>query len=209
MPASSTTPSHRRGITSANSNIGSSGRSFYTHHVPFIASYLFFGLVHELSHLAIAYILFHPSTSSSSSNSASYDHSNLFDVEFVIRALLGRYCLIELPIGDGEDEASNDASVARLVIRHFGWIFSFVLAIALHCYWYRSSSSHENVEKKCNSASFWFMLKLEPIVIVAAYVTAVEALTTDLFGFVPRIIGQVSDSCMIMHKSICIYSIYI
>lgn len=184
-------------MISSGSAHGSSSRR-YTHHASFILSYLLFGLLHELSHVAIAH-LFHTPSSVDSDRPFEIGAALHHVTTFVARALLGRYCLIELPIGSiEEDGVSNDVAQLQLVIRHFGWIFSLILATALHSYYIYAhhSSSHDNgsVDSKQKS-SLWF--KLEPIVIAAAYVTALEALTTDLLGFVP----QLEDQQVSLHGS--------
>mmetsp|Transcript_19463 Transcript_19463/g.42309 ORF Transcript_19463/g.42309 Transcript_19463/m.42309 type:complete len:1662 (-) Transcript_19463:341-5326(-) len=146
--------------------------SKYSHHTTFFVSYLLFGLLHEFSHLAIASVFLSSSQSSLSS---------LCDLaQFVARALLGRYCLIEI---DNDDNVGSSFVRAHLAIRHFGWIFSLAVAVGLHyCQHVRSLRSGTAAAKK---SSFWRLAVVEPIVIVAAYVTALEAITTDLLGFVP------------------------
>lgn len=157
-------PSSLSPVAAASARSGS-GSYYYAHHLPFFVSYLLFGLIHELSHVAIASVLLKL-------------HQNPFQsleglVRFAIRALLGRYCIVEI---DDEDAASDGA---RLAIRHLGWIFSLALAVGLHYWHVRCSSIGESAQKR---RSFWLV---EPIVIVSAYVTALEAMTTDLFRFVP------------------------
>ena len=141
-------------------------RSSYGHHLPFFVAYLLFGLLHEFSHVAVASILL-----------SQHPFQSLQDiVHFATRALLGRYCLIEVA----------DASAwARLAILHSGWIFSWALAVGLH-YWYIRSSC----ETSSKRSSSWLT---EPIVIVAAYLTGFDAMSTDLFGFVP-VLSQVRES---------------
>ena len=137
--------------------------------LPMLVSYLLFGVLHELSHLAVASALipsFHP-------------FASLHDIlHFAARALLGRYCLIEL----NDDAPSSTA----LIIRHVGWIFSLAMAVGLHYYYHchraRSNTSSTPSENKLLASSWTFYW---PIVILAAYVTALEAITTDLLGFVP------------------------
>ena len=121
----------------------------------FLVPYLLFGILHELSHLAVAYAIlpsFHPFAS-------PRDVAN-----FVSRALLGRYCVVEL-----DTDASGSGAVHGPLIRHVGWVFSLALAVGLHCYYRHQSTS------SIGSSS----------VVLAAYVTALEAITTDLLGFVP------------------------
>ena len=158
-------------------------KSFAKQYLPFITSYLAFGLLHELSHVAIASILLGPSLTNNPF--ASFD--NLY--QFVMRGMLGRYCLIE--VGNDDDVSS----VHHLVIRHFGWIFSIVIAMGLHWYHHHRQNS-SNVKDMNKISSSLSSLLVDPIIVVAAYVTAFEAITTDLFSFVP-IFGQgVSHICV-------------
>ena len=173
-------------FSSAAAPPSSSGGSFFRssyakYHLPFFASYLLFGLLHELSHVAIASILLGPSLK----NHPFHTIDDL--LQFVKRALLGRYCLIEVVAND--DTTSSYWSHAA--IRHFGWAFSLVMAMGLH-YLQRRRKSSSSIDTSCvhkmsSSSSSWFVSN--PIVVIAAYVTALEAVTTDLFNFVP-IFGQ-------------------
>ena len=144
-------------------------KSFTKQYLPFITAYLVFGLLHELSHVVIASILL----GSSLNNNPFTTFDNLY--QFVVRALLGRYCLIE---------AANDddgvSSTQHLVIRHFGWIFSIVIAMGLH--WYHRRRQNSSNVKDTMKISLLFS---DPIIVVAAYVTALESITTDLFSFAP------------------------
>ena len=145
---------------------GFNHRSKSQRYLPFISSYLLFGLLHELSHISIASALL----GSSLLNHPFHTFDGL--LQFLTRALLGRYCLIE--VVDNGDMPST-SSWAFIAIRHFGWIFSFMLAIGLHHYYHH---------RCCKTSSL-----VSPIVILAAYATTLEAVTTDLFNFVP-IFGQ-------------------
>ena len=154
-------------------------KSYTKQYLPFIASYLVFGLLHELSHIVIASILL----GSSLTNNPFTTFDNLY--QFVVRALLGRYCLIE---------AANDddvSSTQHLVIRHFGWIFSIVIAMGLH--WYHRRRQNSSNVKDTMKISLLFS---DPIIVVAAYVTALESITTDLFSFVPIFGQEVSHRCV-------------
>lgn len=143
----------------------------------FASYYIIFGVLHELSHVAIAALLL-PS-------SPSYKSATLDDViEFVIRSSLGRFCLID--VGDFGD--SESSSVARHVaaIRHFGWIFSLGVAICVH-YWYRRRE-----HRSWGEGVSWLASVIEqPTFVIAAYVAALEGISTDLLGWVPDL-NQVS-----------------
>lgn len=163
----STCNTNRATMTSSIARIGGDG---YHYCIPFLVAYAGFGLLHEMSHAVIA------SAFLRSSSFATLDGAFVF----VKQALLGRYCIIEV---DGFAPAS------ALAIRHFGWIFSLALAAGLH-YWH--TSTHRCCGKSGSKpSSIWLT---EPIIVVAAYVTAVEAVSTDLLGFVP-IFGRQVRTC--------------
>ena len=145
----------------------------HSHHASFITSYLLFGLLHELSHIAIAAIILPSFRQILSLDDIVHDIG-----QFVTRALLGRYCLIEV------DDSSELAAGSTAIIRHFGWMFSLLLAVGLHYYFWRPSKVYEK-----SSVSSWVATQ-PSIYVVAAYVTAFEAVTTDLLNLVP-IFGQV------------------
>ena len=144
----------------------------------FLASYLFLGLLHELSHIAIASVLLPSFRQLLSLDDIVHDIR-----QFVTRALLGRYCLIEIEVDGSSDVAAGSAA---MMIRHFGWIFSVALAIGLHyCFW---RSSKETSKKSS-------IFQPSSIFVVAAYVTAFEAVTTDMLGWIP-LLGQVRHSIL-------------
>jgi len=171
-------------------------KSFAKQYLPFITSYLVFGLIHELSHVVIASILLGPSLT----NNPFATFDNLY--HFIVRALLGRYCLIE--VGNDDDVSS----VHHLVIRHFGWIFSIVIAMGLHCYHRRHRQNSSNVKDMNKISSSLSSLLADPIIVVAAYVTAFEAITTDLFSFVPIFGQDVSHKCDIPYNFFWIYDVH-
>jgi hypothetical protein len=144
----------------------------------FASYYIIFGVLHELSHVAMASFLL-PS-------SPSYQAATIRDlISFLIRASLGRFCLIDV----GDAEVAESSSLARHIaaIRHFGWIFSLGIAICVH-YWHRRCE-YCSPKRKCVS---WLTSVFEqPIFVIAAYVAALEGICTDLLGLVP-VLNQVS-----------------
>jgi hypothetical protein len=144
----------------------------------FASYYVIFGVLHELSHVAMASLLL-PS-------SPYYQDATIRDlIVFLIRASLGRFCLIDV----GDSRVSESSSAARLIaaIRHFGWIFSLVVAICVH-YWHRRCE-YRSPNRKCVS---WLTSVFEqPMIVIAAYVAALEGISTDLLGLVP-VLNQVS-----------------
>lgn len=152
--------------TSPNAAAQASTGSHLGRYGPLFASYLFFGVLHEASHVAIASVLL-------TLRSTPFETIDGLG-RFLARAAIGRYCLLEVVDDDGGPPAAS-----RLAIRHFGWIFSLVLAAGLH-YW------HAVRRRRASSdAKPWLAWLCEPAVILAAYATALEAITTDLLGFAP------------------------
>lgn len=128
------------------------------HPLRLLAAYVGFGVLHELAHI-IAARLFYPKLS-------------LDFLHALSRAALGRYCALDLPaVG-----SSHYDETARLIIRHAGWIFSVFLAIAIHLRHRFKSKERGSLSSKIHSGD---------AILVAAWVTALEAVATDLFGLVP------------------------
>ena len=182
----------------------------------FIAFYLLFGLLHELSHVAIATVLL-PNTSYNN-HDTPISQSLLLDdsrsstvVTFLARAILGRYCLITIANRNDNDDV-NSSSHHIAIIQHFGWIFSTLLAITLH-YCHRRFSSCRVVkesnhdDEQLSKASKLIGLtssSIQPVVIIAAYTTAIEAISTDLFSFGVSVFNQVSlCSASVRYEIVC------
>ena len=141
----------------------------------FLASYLTCGLLHELCHLIVARTLFEDSSPVEPFIGAGVGTLNDWIV-FVGRALLGRYCIVG--VGDGDEGAIS-------IIRHSGWIFSLLLAVFVHgaCVTYWRGEGHDKSDAGLR----------RPAVILAAYVTALEAIATDLLGFAPELGREVRE----------------
>ena len=126
----------------------------------FLALYLFFGLIHELVHVIFARLLL------SADDLIVEGGINSGGVVAVLaRALFGRYSVVSLPI---------DNKIGRAAILHSGWIFTWILGMCLHVYHHRAGQS-----------KIWVS-----VATVAAYITTVEGIATDLLGFVPAAWSQ-------------------
>lgn len=146
--------------------------------IAFLASYLTCGLLHELCHLIVARALFEHSSPLPFIGAGA---GTLHDwIIFVGRALIGRYCIVGVDDGD-------EGAIA--VIRHSGWLFSLLLAVVVHgtCVTYWRGEAHGKSDAG-----------LRPAVILAAYVTALEAITTDLLGFAPELGREVPHGSVVM-----------
>jgi len=127
--------------------------------------YLVFGVLHELSHVAIATILLGPSLI----NSPFTTFDNLY-CQFILRAVLGR-CW-EMTI-----DTDMPSTFAIHTIRHFGWIFSVVIAMVTY-HVHRSRNNKFNSKNNCNKNCS----PLNNPLVYAAALTAIESISTDLFG---------------------------
>eukprot|EP00984_Skeletonema_dohrnii_P018654 scaffold8755_cov83-Skeletonema_dohrnii-CCMP3373.AAC.1 len=95
-----------------------------------------------------------------SSLSTILNDNNNSIATLILRILLGR--CISIPI----DNTSNNNAMTIALITHSGWIFSIAIAILCH--------------------ALYKQRRISSVVLLAAYITALEGLTTDLFGFVPQ-----------------------
>ena len=132
-----------------------------------LAAYVAFGVLHELAHLAAASWLLSSSPIGDSPSWGGLLHA-------AARAVMGRYSLIELPINGEQTEGE-----ARMIL-HAGWIFSLILALVCHWLHIRVRSKHDAKQPPSSTNIF-----LSPTLPLAAYVTAMEAIVTDLLGVVP------------------------
>lgn len=103
--------------------------------------YIFFGCLHEASHLISASINGH------SDGIIQYDGI----LPFMYRLFIGRYSIIPELVNHDFDQGN--------IVRHSGWIFSVIVALLICMF---SQKKHNNAK-------------------IAACVTALEAITTDLF----------------------------
>lgn len=146
-------------------------KTTHQHGLVYLSYYLLFGLLHELSHVIIATILQHASSSSSTLLWHQATFSDMFT--FLARALFGRYCLIGI-VGDFDTASSAPLHIS--IIRHFGWIFSLCLAAWVHYNHCRGNNNNNDT----SSSIFQ-----RPMFILAAYATALDGISTDLLGLIP------------------------
>ena len=132
-----------------------------------LAAYATCGLLHELAHISAASLFLQSSPGTSIKNVSV---GSL--LVMAAQAVIGRYSLVQL----GEDQAEY----IKQLILHAGWMFSLVLALLCH-------GIHIAVRdgQQSKGASTSRNIFLSPILPMAAYITAFEAIVTDLLGFVP------------------------
>lgn len=126
-----------------------------------LSFYAAFGFLHEGCHIVASRL--------GSSHGIRRDGVSLSDL---LRALLGRYSLIHM---DDDECHEGECRLAMLFVVHSAWIFSVLLALACH-------AMHRRVRGRECVAS-WLR---SPFLPYAAYVTALEAIATDLLGLVPH-----------------------
>ena len=152
-----------------------------------MAAYVAFGVLHELAHLAMASWLL-PAQSFTSEGASLPDASSSSKrlsglLRDVARIVLGRYSLIHLPPASQDDQDSTIRA-----IRHAGWTFSLSLAVVCHLLHLRArertESSENNIQRLLTRFGSLSMF-LNPAVTFVAYITAIEAIATDLLGFIP------------------------
>ena len=150
--------------------------------LPLLAAYIVFGTLHELCHLTVAWWLF--GSSALGIDDTGFGPSR--GVGIVTRAALGRYAVVRLP-----PNATADSREEKMIL-HSGWIFSILIALACHglhvqarrnkqvcC---RNSSTADEGLQTCTRRMFEC-----PAIALGAYVTALEALSTDLLGLAPAL----------------------
>jgi hypothetical protein len=138
--------------------------------------YSLFGLLHELVHLAsfalaVKILCSDDGPVSPTLNSPSFSLVEV--IKILMRACFGRYSILP-QLTTGQDEEIVVA--VSFITRHAGWIFSLALALVLHV-----------IRQKYH----W---KISATACLAAYVTAVEAFSTDFLGLVPRLGGLESST---------------
>lgn len=145
-----------------------------------LAAYSAFGVLHELAHLAAASWLLPSSAGRSNGPDAGMGTAASL-LAGAARALLGRYSVVRA--SDDDDEEAVGA------ILRAGWTFSLILAVACHAM-HASVRNDERAEGKLRKRSSFCggiaSAFLGPTLPVAAYVTALEAIATDLLGFAPE-----------------------
>lgn len=151
----------------------------HRHHqtLSLLTAYVVFGVLHELAHLATASWLLQPSSGGPTAVDDSAAGMTVVDLlGAAIRAVIGRYSLVQVSASGNNDK---EAEEARMVILHAGWMFSLALAIVCHLL-YIINRNKRNVRVESSMNIF-----IRPTLPIAAYVTAMEAIVTDLLGFTP------------------------
>ena len=120
-----------------------------------IFSYILFGAVHELIHFFSAIVIISPSL--------SLIHSSVFFDIFI-----GRRFILYTSEGVSIDESQLK------VVRHSGWIGSTL--IALLCFYFSNKRTFRH---------FIMSYRINLCVSIPALITALEAISTDLFGLPP------------------------
>ena len=134
-----------------------------------LITYLIFGTLHELAHLGVALWLLPPSSSIiQEEEEAFFTLDNI--PKLMLRILFGRCVTVPLSSLSSSSADYDTMTTAATLIRHSGWVFSVAIAILCHL-----------LHKQCCCR-----LLISPNVVLVAYITALEAMTTDLFGFVPH-----------------------
>jgi hypothetical protein len=95
-------------------------------------------------------------------------------VPVLARALFGRYSIVTLPI---------ENVISRTVILHSGWILTLILGLCLHWYCHRVGSCYVSIAA------------------VAAHITTLEGIVTDLLGFIPAALSgeSVNEGQLILY----------
>ena len=196
--SSSTKNSTSAGSSSSNnftspSQHGDRSRSSKRRHqANFFAAYILFGILHELFHVIVAKIV--AAVRSPSSIKIVEDKSLLSSTsigKFLSRAVFGRYTPITIPSTTINVDGGMSSEMAASIITHSGWILSLLLAFGMHYLYYarlRSSASATTNKKNTTKPASFICLAaaLAPTFILAAYIAAVESITSDLMGFVPK-----------------------
>ena len=156
-----------------------------------LTSYVICGVLHELSHLIVASCLL-SSSSSTTTNNNNTTYSVIDILEAVVRAVLGRYSLIR--VSEEQQQQQGDGMEyydrARSIITHAGWMFSVMLAVGCHALHIAARNSTFNMQLLNNGKGVFntrsvMKVFLNPAIPIVAYITALEAIVTDLFGFTP------------------------
>ena len=188
------------------------GRRHPTTTLSLMAAYVAFGVFHELAHLAVASCLLpssafdgSPPLDASSSSSSLGRLANL--LRDAARAVFGRYSLIRVPA------SQEDRNSTVRAIHHAGWVCSLILAVVCHLLHLtarrrtnlrdKNERSSDNVIKRLLTRFSSMGIFLNPAVIIAAYITAIEAIATDFLGFVPNHPHNCQDSSSSSRLIIC------
>ena len=140
--------------------------------------YTIMGVLHEISHsIAAGYLFGFQSLFSEQEDATLW--------VLFLRAALGRqfHLTTDLPAASfnaNSKDTTLDFESQVFLVRHTGWIFSVVLALSLH-YAFLSTASR----KKQDDQDAQRPLQLLKMMVSTAYITALEAVVTDLCHFTP------------------------
>ena len=139
------------------------------------AWYFFFGAIHESSHFVTAWWMGYDTVLQHIDDDINVLDGRPTDpwLQLAYEVILGRQCsLPNLPLGlEGP-------------VRHAGWIFSCAMLIFLtvYCRYFKHSNSRDE-DKNIERQMSFFNEVTSNTMLLAALVTAIEAVSTDLFGF--------------------------
>jgi hypothetical protein len=162
-----------------------SSSEWATRRLTIFIAYLTFGALHELAHLLMAsWLLPVQSTSSFLADEDSPFTTTVSNIpKVLIRILLGRCVTIPLSTTTAtttttDMDDTTVATAAASLIRHSGWITSVTIAILCHLL-YKHQQQQQQTHRLLISI-------LSPNVVLAAYITAIEGISTDLLGWTPH-----------------------
>jgi len=214
--SSSSTSNSSPSITSSSQHHDGHSTKKKRHQVIFFTAYILFGILHELFHVLVAKIIILLRSSSNKIIAQDPIFASLTAVgnnnwhhqlttsnigKFLTRAIFGRYTVITIPSSttinvDGSGCIMSNGMAAS-IITHSGWIMSILLAVGIHYYyWYHvrlcntNNNNTKNTTKHSSCYSWWVVVveAAAPTIILAAYITAMESITSDLMGFVPKMV---------------------
>ena len=124
--------------------------------------YLLFGTLHETCHLVVGRFLCH-------NNNHDDDVDIITYVDDILRAVIGRYAVVRL------DDQCEEEPILRA-----GWMGSVLIWLLSMILWKLSKRNDNNDNDKLSLS--W----LSSPMVYAAFVTAMEAVVTDLFRWIPH-----------------------
>ena len=149
---------------SSSSSCGSLNSSGGIIRIQVLFWYVVFGILHELVHVTTIFMFGFGGNGDGTAPSPALTTSKGM-MTFLVRSVLGRACHMEITL---EEQHHQNFAWELAFIEHSGWLFSVGLVVVLHLF---------NRNKKKVSAKFIDDMKL------AAIVTAIEAICTDLLHF--------------------------
>jgi hypothetical protein len=161
-----------------------SSSEWATRRLTVFIAYLTFGALHELAHLLMASWLLPVQSTSTffAEEDSQFTVSNIPKV--LIRILLGRCVTIPLSSTTATtttdmDDTTAAVAAASSLIRHSGWITSVIIAILCHLLYKHQQQQQTHRQE--------LRVSISPCVVLAAYITAIEGISTDLLGWTPHL----------------------